>query len=742
MSATLLALWTAAALSAVPPGVAYRGVLLSPAGDPANGTFEITVSLIDSEDAQIWQEAHEVNVKGGLYTITLGGQSALPVDVFATHAELSLSVQVEADPPLPDVPLSAVLSVHEAATAATAGGLDCSGCVTAVQLAEGAVGSAALAEGAVAVEAVATGAVTADAIEDAAVTSLHIEDGAVTLAHLAPLGCAGGSIVRAAGDGWFCGPLTLQDTGTVLAGYDQMAGNDLTFASQFGGAVKGTWVTLALTQGAVGPKTLAAGAVGTEALGDKSVTNDKLEPDVFALDKLAFEAAGFGLGETAAQALDTLQTGELSGLLALFPTGWSTSAPGGFTGPLRPASVWRPIARRTRLLKRSATSALKVTLSDDLEQAIGCQSGTTRVSVRIDGHETTPDCGATTHNWVDDGAYVLFSVPYANVCILEGIDRGLHELEVWVGAGDCTDGYSQMGLSNTTAQYAQTTLLVEEIEPASYAHSTEGTYTHIDNEPAWAKADGREVTFQKSAADSVVKLTYADTVVASYKCNDGTAFVQVRMDGNPLVADCYTTKRSGVAGTGGTNTQDPVVMTCVVPLSDTDEHTYSVWRKNTGCGLGLGWGRHPLLLVEEVPKSEISYTLAPSAVGPLGPCEGGCLVTAAGRSVEHTVSPSATGLKLTYSDTFESSTGCNGGIGFASIYMDGEPLKHPCLARMGFVTSTGTHDHRFPLNLTCTVPAPTPELHTFTVKWGASGCGSVTLGAERGQRLLMVEELK
>lgn len=126
---------------AVPLKTPLQGVIQDNAGQPvADGAFSVTFALYPSADDvdPVWSEAWPpggadcladptgcVNVSGGLFTVDLGTHAPLEPTLFAA-GELWLGVSVEGEPELSRRPLG---SAPYAIYAATAGGLDCTGCI-------------------------------------------------------------------------------------------------------------------------------------------------------------------------------------------------------------------------------------------------------------------------------------------------------------------------------------------------------------------------------------------------------------------------------------------------------------------------------------------------------------------------------------------------------------------------------------------------------------------------------------
>lgn len=145
----------AAAEAAVPSHLTTQGVVFDNAGQPTSGDFAMTFALYDAESAQVpvWTESWPagggscdeavggcVAVTGGTFEVALGGSEPLTASVLADADELWLGVSVEGEPELQRRRLGSVAYALHSASAVwstTAGGLDCSGCITADHLADG-----------------------------------------------------------------------------------------------------------------------------------------------------------------------------------------------------------------------------------------------------------------------------------------------------------------------------------------------------------------------------------------------------------------------------------------------------------------------------------------------------------------------------------------------------------------------------------------------------------------------------
>ena len=117
-------------LAAVPMEMPLQGVVRDNAGNPANGEFEVTFALYPSEDATpaeaLWWNTQSITVNDGRFLTRLGEGKPLDPADFSSGQALWLGMAIENEDELPRRPLgSSATALH----AATAGGLDCSGCV-------------------------------------------------------------------------------------------------------------------------------------------------------------------------------------------------------------------------------------------------------------------------------------------------------------------------------------------------------------------------------------------------------------------------------------------------------------------------------------------------------------------------------------------------------------------------------------------------------------------------------------
>jgi hypothetical protein len=412
----------------------------------------------------------------------------------------------------------------------------------------------------------------------------------------------------------------------------------------------------------------------------------------------------------------------------LFRTKWASNPPGTFnSGEI--SGLWVPVSRRVSLYKTSDRSHIKLTVSDNFRVGYSVNGGNGGYSVRMNG--SSINCDAWQSNWNAAGWNQNYHLPFANVCLTDPLPKGLYEFEVWSYAGG---GTSYVGHGT----YGRALLLAEELDESKpYAFSKAGAPSGTAS-TSYVKASGREVTFTKQSASTLLKVTLADTLRVGYNQNGGWGTVTVRLDGT--TTSCYTGKYDA-QGTGG-DFHNPFVMTCVLPNVSAAQHTLDVlFSANTGSGAYLGWERsNPLLLVEELPHTGLTYSNVGIASGELS----GAWAGVGTRQILHNVSAAGKTVKVTFSDTFRATLNCNGRWGFFQLYIDHQPTG--CINGQYAWNAGAAQDHHHPANLTCIIPNLTPGYHTFAI-WSTtqhsdgSACGSNYFGWNRGQNLLLVEEL-
>lgn len=413
----------------------------------------------------------------------------------------------------------------------------------------------------------------------------------------------------------------------------------------------------------------------------------------------------------------------------LFRTKWASNPRGGYpSGEI--TNLWVPVSRRVSLYKTKDTSRIKLTVSDNFRVGLNSTGGGGWYSVRMNG--SGMGCDAKQYNsnaasWRQD-----YQFPFANVCLTDQLPKGLYEFDVW--------SIADLGTSYIGGNYsASALLLAEEMDDTQpYAFSKEGIGEGTVSK-SLVKVNGREVTFTKQSASSLLKVTLADTFRAGYAQDGASATVMVRLDS--ATTSCYTGKYDG-QGTGG-NIINPFVMTCILHNVSAGRHQLDVAFSQTAGGgdAHLGSERSsPLLLVEELPATGLTFSNMSIGSGELS----GDWAGVGARQIAHNVSSPGKTLKVTYSDTFRAVSGCNGRWGSFQLYVDYQPTG--CINGQFVWNAGATQNHHHPMNLTCLVPNLAPGYHTFSI-WSTtlhqdgSTCGSNFFGWNRGQNLLMVEEL-
>ena len=435
-------------------------------------------------------------------------------------------------------------------------------------------------------------------------------------------------------------------------------------------------------------------------------------------------------GDGALQLDEVVQTQFVCSSMPPYPSNWAASSLTGIESGLTPVGVWMPVGRKATLFKKNPASRLKVTVSDNFMTGNGTHGGYGYYEVRMNGGRMTPTCyqgqyAANTSSWGN-----TYYFPFSTVCLTDVLPAGLYEFDAWVSA---TVGQAQVG-----GWAGQPLLIVEEIQPTTnYGFSNEGTPASTAS-TTFLRAPGRTVSISKQSQGTLLKVTLADTLRTGHSQNGGYGFVMVRLDG--VDTSCYL-GQFDAQGTGG-DLHDPFVMTCVLPNVSAGAHSFSVWlRADSGGGAYLGWERSsPLLMVEELVNQNVTYSAASGGSGELG----GDWSGVGGRWLSHNVTSPGKTLRITYSDNFRASLGCNGRWGFYQLYVDNKPVG--CSNGQYAWNSGGAgNDHHHPVNQVCLVKNLAPGPHTFSI-WstsrdGSGVCGSNYFGGYRGQPLLMLEEL-
>lgn len=411
-----------------------------------------------------------------------------------------------------------------------------------------------------------------------------------------------------------------------------------------------------------------------------------------------------------------------------FRTKWANNQPGSYdSGEI--TNLWVPVSRRVWIYKTSDASRIKLTVSDNFRVGANLNGGSGWYSVRMNG--SAVGCDARQYNANTAGWNQSYHLPFANVCLTEQLPKGLYEFDVWSFASGGTS-YIGYGTSGSAL------LLAEELDGSKpYAFSKAGGQS-ITAVPSYSKVTGREVTFLKQSASTLLKVTLADTLRVGYPQNGGWGTVMVRLDG--VNTSCYTGKYDA-QGTGG-DIHNPFVMTCILPNVSAAQHTLDVALSANSSGQAfLGWERsNPLLLVEELPNTGLTYSNMGFASGEIS----GVWAGVGARQIVHYVSAPGKTVKVTYSDTFRAVAGCNGRLGQFQLYVDYQPTG--CINGQYVWNAGAAQDHHHPTNQTCIIPNLTPGYHTFSI-WSTtlhgdgSSCGSNHFGWNRGQNLLLVEDL-
>lgn len=489
--------------------------------------------------------------------------------------------------------------------------------------------------------------------------------------------------------------------------------------------------------------TLEAGEVTSTAYVCNGATGSPGTSGAQALVRLDPEPAGANCaqGGTAVRSgLDangngTLDTNEVSQTqyvcsnLSLYATGWAASAPTDGTGDA-PANFWFPTGRKVSIVKTSASSRLKITVSDNMGVGLGANGGNGYYRLRMNGGYVWPDCYQRQYVWNSNGWANSYLFPFATVCLTDVLPAGLYEFETW--------GYSSGGVGNFGSGVSPVMLVEELLPTARYGASTAGG-VFATTSTTFQQAPERTVNYTKQSASTLLKVTLADTFRVAYNTNGQWGFIMIRMDGNDTT--CFTGQYDAQGANG--NFHHPIVMTCVLPGVSAGAHIFNVWiRSVNGAETHIGWDRtYPLLMVEEIANQNLTYSNSASASGELS----GDWAGVGGRQVQHTVSAAGKTIRVTYSDTFRATAGCGGRWGFFHLYVDGQQTG--CGNGQYSASGSNAHDHHHPVNQTCVVRGLAPGPHTFAIwsttrhPWDGTACGSNYFGANRGQNLLLVEEL-
>jgi hypothetical protein len=438
------------------------------------------------------------------------------------------------------------------------------------------------------------------------------------------------------------------------------------------------------------------------------------------------DANGNGTLETA----EVTQTQYVCTTVSAEATKWVASEPAPDTGEVSVAT-WLPSGRKVRIAKTSQASRLKITVSDGFRTGGGVNAGYGYYVVRMNGGYMSPYCYQGQYSGNASGWTNEYYYPFATVCLTDMLPVGVYEFETWVLAS--------VGIAHVGAAVNLPLLFAEEVPAtARYGLSQVGG-VFATTSSTYQKAPNREVVYTKQAASTLLKVTLADTFRGGATQNGSHGNVMVRMDGTDTT--CYTGKYDA-QGTGG-DFHDPFVMTCMLLSVPAGTHTFNVWINSVTAGqVYLGWERgSSVLMIEELDNQNLSFSNGSIPSGELS----SNWAAVGGRQVQHTVSATGKALRVTFSDTFRSSANCKGYWGYLQLYVDGQPTG--CINGQYTLNSGAGQDHHHAVNQVCIVRNLSAGAHTFSIwttnRQQADGtfCGSNHFGWNRGQNLLLVEEL-
>jgi hypothetical protein len=368
-------------------------------------------------------------------------------------------------------------------------------------------------------------------------------------------------------------------------------------------------------------------------------------------------------------------------------------------------------------------------------------------AVKMNGGTWIPGCYIPEYTWNNIGGASWnnnYHMPIGAVCMTDALPAGLYDFESWVyaAAGDAYVGAQAVSL-----------LLVEEVADPTMLATSPGAPDWSMNSGTLTQVPGRTVAYSKKSAGTLLKVSLSDQLRVGYNQNGGWGTVVIRMDGTDTTCSFGN---YDAQGTGG-DFHFPISVTCLLENVATGNHTFTVWAKSGTPGAGsdgqvyLGWNRGTngtLLLVEEVPNTKLAYKLLTGSSVVSGEVSGNTFTPVPGRQVSYTPSAAGKTVKVTLSDTFRNNGGgCNGRWGTMQLYVDGTATG--CIAGKYTWNGSANQDHHEPFVMTCLVPNLSASSHLFEIwhttahYWEASPstCGTNYFGWNRGQSLLMVEEL-
>ncbi len=195
----LMLIFAFGAQAQIPRTISYQGILTDTSGNPRpDGAYAMTFRLYlsSSGGSAIWSESKSVQLKGGLFSTSLGDATPFPGSLLF-NTQYWLSVQVGAGTELaPRIAMTATpysLSSEKADSARIAGG-------------------------------VGANAVTTSGIADNAVTTAKIQNGTIQFQDIAQNGAATGQVMKWNGSAWAA---RNDSTGTGGGGPWQLNGSDV-----------------------------------------------------------------------------------------------------------------------------------------------------------------------------------------------------------------------------------------------------------------------------------------------------------------------------------------------------------------------------------------------------------------------------------------------------------------------------------------------------------------------------------
>ena len=124
----------------------YQG-RITEEGAPFDGTAQLTFTLYDANDNQMWEEQHQsVEIQQGIFHVLLGSVDSIPEELFTEHDELYLGITINDGAEME--PRSRITSVAYSARSNSAATVD-DGAITTEKIETFAVTSSKIAQGAV-----------------------------------------------------------------------------------------------------------------------------------------------------------------------------------------------------------------------------------------------------------------------------------------------------------------------------------------------------------------------------------------------------------------------------------------------------------------------------------------------------------------------------------------------------------------------------------------------------------------